>query len=499
MQDLGKYEYLLRLKASDETLFYAVLVSHTAELVPLVYTPTVGRACVEFSHLLVPRGGLFISLEDRGRVDELLSHWPERDVRAIVVTDGERILGLGDLGANGLPISVGKLALYCALGGVTPRHTLPVLLDMGTNNERNLADPLYIGLRRRRAAPGSPELDGLVEEFVTAVQARYGAGCLIQWEDWGNENAFRLLHKYQPRAVTFNDDVQGTASVVVAALMGATRITGTSLGAGEYLFFGAGEAGTGIADLLAYAISLETGCTVDEARKHIWLVDSQGLVVASRKSEGRGLAHHKLPYAHDAPAISGDLRSIVAARKPTALIGVSTQPGTFTQGVVAEMCAHNARPVIFALSNPTSKSECTAEQAYTWSKGAAVFASGSPFDPVLLDGKRVVPAQANNSYIFPAVGLATIAARISSITDHTMYVAAKALAGTVTEADVAVGSVLPADMRQIRDVSAVVSAAIVDDAYSRGIAGVQPRPANTLEFVKAAMWKPEYADISARM
>lgn len=501
--DLARFEYLQYVKYCDERLFYAAALRETEKILPLVYTPTVGTACLRFGELVAPIRGLWISLEDKGKIKEKLASWPTKDVRAIVVTDGERILGLGDLGAQGMGIPVGKLSLYTALAGVDPAVTLPITLDVGTNNKGFLESNNYIGLKRQR--PGQVEYDAILDEFVAAVKDTFGPKVLLQWEDFGNTNAFRLLHKYAEYLPSFNDDIQGTASVVVAGLISATRITGKKLSEGTYVFYGAGEAGAGIADLLSYAMALEikgnmSGATEEEVqaqRNRIFMIDSKGLITAQRaEQEGAGMAHHKLPYAHAVAAKEGDdlvtLEGIVRALKPSALIGVSAQPQAFSENVVKAMvenCPVPDHPIVFALSNPTSKAECTAEQAYTWTGGKAVFASGSPFDPVTLaDGRVRVPGQGNNSYIFPAVGLAVIACEISKVTDHTMYVAAAKLASVVSDADLATGCLYP-NLNRIREVEAQIAVAVAEDAYERGLAQV-PRPADLDAFIRQAMWRP---------
>jgi len=414
-----KYTYLMNLQNKNETLFFKIVTDNPEALMPLIYTPTVGRGCQEYSRIFRRSRGLFISINDQGRVASILKNWPIKDVRIIVVTDGERILGLGDLGANGMGISVGKLGLYTGCAGVAPSWCLPVTLDTGTETACYLNDPLYIGLKQKRVR--GEAYDALVEEFVTAVQEVF-PDCLIQFEDFSNQNAFRLLHKYEDKVCCFNDDIQGTAGVSVAGIYSALKMTGGRLRDQVLLFLGAGEAGTGIADLFVSALTDE-GVPVAEARKRCWFVDSKGLVVKNRKD----LAEHKLAYAQDAP-FAVDLFTALKTIKPTALIGVSGQPQTFTKPIVEAMAAFNKQPVIFALSNPTSKAECTAEQCYQWSDGRAIFASGSPFPPFTLNGKTHVSGQGNNSYIFPGVGLGVIA------TESTIATRPEVVAGLVRAA-----------------------------------------------------------------
>jgi malate dehydrogenase (oxaloacetate-decarboxylating)(NADP+) len=479
---LEKYIDLANLHDRNWTLFYRVLMDHPDEMTPIVYTPTVGLACQQFGHIFQRPKGLFVSAKDRGRVAQVFANWPRRDVKIIVVSDGERILGLGDLGANGMGIPVGKLALYTACAGVAPEQTLPVLLDVGTNNPAFLTDPLYLGLHKKRLV--GDEYDALVEEFVTEAQKAF-PGVVIQFEDFANHNAFRLLEKYRDRIPTFNDDIQGTAAVTVAGILSALRVTGGRLGEQTLLFQGAGEAATGIADL-AVAAMVADGVKEADARKRCWLFDSRGLVVKSRGGE---LAHHKIAYAHDHHPVS-TLLDAVKALKPTAIIGVAAVGGAFTQEVVGAMAAINARPIVFALSNPTSKSECTAEQAYTWSNGRALFACGSPFDPVTFNGKRLVPRQGNNSYIFPGVGLGAILTGATRITEPMFMAAARTLATLVTQEDLEQGSLYP-PLGSIREVSARIAAAVAEIAFREKLATVA-KPADVLAWVKSRMYQPGY-------
>jgi malate dehydrogenase (oxaloacetate-decarboxylating)(NADP+) len=478
---LAQYRYLVGLLDRNVNLFYRVLIDNLDELMPIVYTPTVGLACQEYGHVFQQAQGLFISLEDRGRVVEVLRNWHYDDVRIIVVTDGERILGLGDLGANGMGIPIGKLALYVGCAGVHPAQCLPVTLDTGTNNQKLLDDPLYIGLPHQRVR--GEAYDALVEEFIQATQQVYPRA-IVQFEDFGNANAFRLLREYRDRICTFDDDIQGTAGVVLAGLYASLRLTGGRLSDQKYLFYGAGEAGIGIGDLIVTAM-MEEGLSEAEARQRCWFFDSKGLVVAERTD----LVAHKRPYAHEHPFI-GDFLAAVAALQPTGLIGVAGAGKAFTQPIVEAMTRLNEKPIVFALSNPTSKSECTAEEAYTWSDGKAIFASGSPFPPMEYKGKRLVPGQGNNSYIFPGVGLGVILSGALRIPDEMFLTSAKALAGLVTEEDLALGRVYPA-LERIREASAYVAAATAQVAYDRGLATV-PQPADLVAVARAAMYEPRY-------
>ena len=481
--DIERYIFLVALQVRNEKLFYRVLTEHIDEMMPLIYTPTVGQACQEYGHIFRRPQGLFISAADRGRVADVLRNWPHPGVRVIVVTDGERILGLGDLGADGMGIPVGKLALYTACGGIDPALCLPVTIDVGTENEALLADALYIGLRHRRLR--GPAYDELIEEFVTAVEDVF-PGALIQFEDFANRNAFRLLEKYRNRVCCFDDDIQGTAAVALAGLCTALRITGGLLRDQRILFFGAGEAGIGIADLVVAALTNE-GCNESEARARCWFLDSKGLIVNSRSD----LASHKVAFAHDHPPVANPLAAIEALH-PTALIGVSGHAGTFSKEVVEAVTRINERPIIFALSNPTAMSECTAEQAYTWSDGRCVFASGSPFGPVTFGGKTFVSGQGNNAYIFPGVGLGVLASGSRFITNETFLAAARALAGEVTESDLAAGRVYP-PLNRIREVSVKIAFAVADLAHGRGLAP-GPTPPDLAHRIEQLIYQPDYVE-----
>ncbi len=479
--DTEKYIHMMALQGRNETLFYRVLIDRIEEMMPIIYTPTVGKACQTYGHILRRPGGIFISAKDRGRVIDVLRNWPNQDVRIIVVTDGERILGLGDLGANGMGIPVGKLCLYTACAGVHPLQCLPVTLDVGTDNEALLSDPLYIGLRQHSLR--GEAYDYLVEELFMAFQELY-PHCLIQVEDFATHNAFRLLQKYKDQVCTFNDDVQGTGAVALAGLYSALRITGGKLKDQKLLFLGAGEAGTGISDMIVSAM-VDDGISEEEAQKRCWFVDSRGLVVKSRSD----LAEHKLPYAHDHEYLA-DFLSAVESLRPTAIIGVSAQAGAFTRPILEAMARYNERPIVFAMSNPTSKAECTAEEAYTWTEGRVIFASGSPFEPVTLGGKSYVPGQGNNAYIFPGVGLGIIACETRLVTDEMFFSAAKALACEVSAAELEQGRIYPA-LTRIRDISANIAAAVAEVAYNQGLAR-KPKPDDLLTYIKSQMYEPEY-------
>jgi len=479
--DLDKHVALNALHDRNETLFFRVVCDNIDEMQPLIYTPTVGLACQKYGHIFQRPRGLFIGSNDRGRIAGVLRNWPYR-AGIIVVSDGERILGLGDLGANGMGIPVGKLSLYAACAGVHPNLCLPVMLDVGTNNAKLLNDRYYVGLRQRRVRGAA--YDELVEEFINAAHEVF-PGVVIQFEDFANHNAFRLLHKYRDRICTFNDDIQGTAAVALAGIFSALRITGGKLTDQRILFLGAGEAATGIADLVVSAMVAQ-GLDEKTARRRCWLVDSRGLVVNNRTD----LAEHKRPYAHDHAPI-GDFLAAVKTLKPTAIIGVAAVGGAFTKEVLEEMARINELPVVFALSNPTSKAECTAEEAYRHTGGRALFACGSPFEPVALNGKTFVPRQGNNSYIFPGIGLGAIASGARRITDEMFMTAAHSLAHDVTEPDLGQGSLYPA-LPRIREVSANIAVKVAGVAYRRGLAAGR-EPQDVLAHVRSQMYEPPYS------
>ncbi len=478
---LEKYVALNSLHDRNEALFFRVVIDHIDEIMPIIYTPTVGLACQRFGQVFQRPRGMFITIEDRGRVAQVLRNWPH-PAQMIVVTDGERILGLGDLGAQGMGIPIGKLALYTGCGGIDPRNCLPVTIDVGTNNAELLADPFYIGLRQRRVT--GEAYDELMEEFITAAREVF-PGVVIQFEDFANHNAFRLLEKYRDRIPTFNDDIQGTAAVALAGIFSALRVTGEKLTDQQFLFMGAGEAAVGIADLISAAME-KNGLSAAEARKRCWLFDSQGLVVSGRPQ----LASHKAHYAHDHASVK-DFVTAIKTLKPTGIIGVAAVGGTFTRAVLEEMARVNKRPIVFALSNPTSQAECTAEEAYRWTGGQALFACGSPFDPVTLDGRTFVPRQGNNSYIFPGIGLGAVVSGTRQITDEVFMAAAYKLAHLVSESDLEQGSLYPA-LSRTREVSAHIGAAVAEAAYARKLTD-RKRPDDLLAHMEANMYAPGYA------
>uniref|UniRef100_A0A4W6FHH1 Malic enzyme n=1 Tax=Lates calcarifer TaxID=8187 RepID=A0A4W6FHH1_LATCA len=473
---LDKYILLMTLQDRNEKLFYRLLTSDIEEFMPIVYTPTVGLACQQYGLAFRRPRGLFITIHDRGHIATMLNSWPEEDIKAIVVTDGERILGLGDLGSYGMGIPVGKLALYTACGGVRPQQCLPVLLDVGTDNQTLLNDPLYIGLKHKRIR--GKEYDELIDEFMQAVTDKYGMNCLIQFEDFANSNAFRILNKYRNRYCTFNDDIQGTASVAVAGILAALKITKNKLLDHTFVFQGAGEAALGIAHLLIMAMAKE-GLTKEEAAKRIWMVDSKGLIV---KVTCSFLLEKPL-----AVSLSLSLCALYPGHEGVAAIG-----GAFTEKIIKDMASFNERPIIFALSNPTSKAECTAEQCYKLTEGRGIFASGSPFDKVTLaDGRTFYPGQGNNAYVFPGVALGVIACRVRHISDDIFLTTAEAIADMVTEEHLAEGRLYP-PLSTIREVSFKIAVKLVNYAYKHNIASVYPEPKDKEAFVLSQVYSPDY-------
>jgi malate dehydrogenase (oxaloacetate-decarboxylating)(NADP+) len=476
--DLQKYLVLSDLQARNETLFYAVLMSDPATYMPIVYTPTVGEASQKFAHIFRSTRGMYLPIDDRGRVREILGNWPEKDVRFIVVTDGERILGLGDLGAGGMGIPLGKLALYTACAGVPPQCCLPIVLDVGTNNQNLLDDPLYLGLRQNRVR--GEEYLAFVDEFVAAVESLYPR-CCIQWEDFANINAVPILARYRDRICTYNDDIQGTAGIALAGIFAALRITGQKITDQRLLFLGGGSAGTGIAELISRAMALE-GMDIGEARGRNALFDIHGLLVASRTD----LADFQKPFVQDRAPVSTFVEAVRALR-PTGIIGVSAVPKLFTREVIEAMAEINERPIIFPYSNPTSRSECTAEEAYRWSGGRAVFASGSPFPPVEIAGRKFVPGQGNNVYIFPAMGMAVFATEATRVTEEMFLAAAKAVAEQVTDEDLSTGLIYP-PQSQILEASLHVAERVAASIFDQGLARVA-RPSDIGALIRARAYR----------
>ena len=483
---LGRYIHLARLMDRSETLFFRVVTKHITEMMPIVYTPTVGEACQHFGEIFGRPRGLFVTARDRGRVREVLENWPARDVDVLVVTDGERILGLGDLGAQGMGIPLGKLALYTACAGIDPARCLPVMLDVGTDNVELRESPFYPGLPQPRLR--GAEYDALVAEFVEAVAAVFPRA-MLQWEDFATDNAFRLLAAHRNRIRSFNDDIQGTAAVTLAGLYSACRVIGSPLREQRILFYGAGAAATGIGELIVTAM-MEDGASDTEARERCWFLDSKGLVVASRGD----LQSHKRPFAHEHAPIA-TLEEAVRELAPTALIGVAAQPNAFSEPVLRALASGTARPIVFALSNPTSKAECTSEEAYRWTDGRVLFASGSPASPVTLGDKHFVPQQSNNVYIFPGLGLGVVLTQARAVTERMFLAAARALAGVVSEDDLAKGSLFPL-LENIRATSTIIATAVVRVAIEDNLTTVAI-PDDIGTWVAASMYQPDYRPIPA--
>ena len=485
--DLERYIYLMNLLDYDETLFYRTLMSDPARFLPVVYDPTIGEACLKFGHIYRQARGMYLSITRRGKVKDVLKNWPEKDVRFICVTDAGRILGLGDLGANGMGIPIGKLQLYTACAGVPPQYLLPMYLDAGTNNEQYLHDPLYLG--RRKARPSTEELYSFVDEFVQAVQEVFPK-CCIHFEDWTGVDAVHLLQRYRDKYCVYNDDVQGTAGIVLAGMINAAKIKGKKLSDERYLFLGAGSAGIGLADLLCSAMTQE-GLSLKEARSHVYMFDINGLLEDTRKD----LVDFQKPYAHK-HAPTRDFVAAIESIKPTTIIGVSTVGGTFTQKVIEAMSRVNERPVVLALSNPTDHAECTPEQAYTWSKGKAIYAAGVQFSPVHYQGQTFLPGQANNFYIFPAVGMAIFATQASRVTDEMFIEAARAVADQVPSDLLKQGLLYPLQSN-ILEIEIQTAARVANLVFDSGLARV-PRPNDIVAFIRQHVYRPEYTGAATK-
>jgi malate dehydrogenase (oxaloacetate-decarboxylating)(NADP+) len=482
--DLDRYIYLVNLLDHNETLFYRTVMSDPARFLPIVYDPTIGEACLKFGHIYRQARGMYLSIARRGKVKEILKNWPREDIRFICVTDGGRILGLGDLGANGMGIPIGKLQLYTAAAGVPPQNLLPMYLDAGTNNEQYLNDPLYLGLRKTR--PPTAELFSFVDEFVEAVQEVFPK-CCIHFEDWTGVDAVHLLKRYRDKYCVYNDDVQGTAGITLAGMINATKLKGTKLKDEKYLFLGAGSAGIGLADLLCSALVAD-GMELKAARSQVWMFDVNGLLQSTRTD----LVDFQMPYAHE-HAPTKDFVAAVESIKPTTIIGVSTIGGAFTQKVVEAMSRINEHPVILALSNPTEHAECTAEQAYNWSLGKAIYAAGVQFPPVNYKGQTRLPGQANNFYIFPAVGMAIFATQARRVTDEMFIEAAAAVADQVSAEQLKQGLLYPLQSNILETeikTAARVAALVFDSNLSR-----VDRPANMETFIRQHVYKPEYQSL----
>jgi malate dehydrogenase (oxaloacetate-decarboxylating)(NADP+) len=481
--DLDRYIYLINLLDHNETLFYRTVMSDPARFLPIVYDPTIGEACLKFGHIYRQARGMYLSITRRGKVKEILRNWPQKDVRFICITDAGRILGLGDLGANGAGIPIGKLQLYTACAGVPPQYLLPMYLDAGTNNEQYLHDPLYLGMRKTR--PSTEDLYSFVDEFVEAVQEVFPK-CCIHFEDWTGTDAVHLLQRYRDKYCVYNDDVQGTAGITLAGMINATKLKGTKLKDEKYLFLGAGSAGIGLANLLCSALVAQ-GMTLKEAQSRVYMFDVNGLLEATRKD----LVDFQKPYAHQ-HAPTRDFVAAIESIKPTTIIGVSTIGGAFTQKVIESMSRINERPVILALSNPTEHAECTPEQAYTWSKGKAIYAAGVQFDPVHYNGQTFLPGQANNFYIFPAVGMAIFATQAKRVTDEMFIEAGQAVADQVPSALLNQGLLYPLQS-DILEIEIQTAARVAKLVFESGLARVDSPP-DMVAFIRQHVYKPEYAN-----
>jgi malate dehydrogenase (oxaloacetate-decarboxylating)(NADP+) len=484
--DLERYIYLINLLDHNEILFYRTVMSDPVRFLPIVYDPTIGEACLKFGHIYRQSRGMYLSMTRRGKVKEILRNWPQKDVRFICVTDGGRILGLGDLGANGAGIPIGKLQLYTACAGVPPQYLLPMYLDAGTNNEQYLHDPLYLGMRKPR--PATEDLYSFVDEFVQAVQEVFPK-CCIHFEDWTGKDAVHLLQRYRDKYCVYNDDVQGTAGITLAGMINATKSKGTKLKDEKYLFLGAGSAGVGLADLLCSALVAQ-GMSLKEAQSRVYMFDINGLLVSTRKD----LFDFQLPYAHQ-HAPTRDFVAAIESIKPTTIIGVSTIGGAFNQRVIEAMAKINERPVILALSNPTEHAECTPEQAYTWSKGKAIYAAGVQFPPVHYNGQTFLPGQANNFYIFPAVGMAIFATQAKRVTDEMFIEAGQAVADQVPPELLKQGLLYPLQSN-ILESEIQTAARVAKLVFDSGLATV-PRPTDMVAFIRKHVYKPEYVNEAA--
>jgi malate dehydrogenase (oxaloacetate-decarboxylating)(NADP+) len=485
--DLERYIYLTTLLDHNETLFYRTVMSDPARFLPIVYDPTIGEACLKFGHIYRQPRGMYLSMTRRGKIKEVLKNWPQKDVRFICVTDGGRILGLGDLGANGMGIPIGKLQLYTACAGVPPQYLLPMYLDAGTNNEQYLHDPLYMGMRKTR--PRTEELYSFVDEFMEAVQEVFPT-CCVHFEDWTGVDAVHLLQRYRDKYCVYNDDVQGTAGIVLTGMINAAKVKGTKLSDEMYLFLGAGSAGIGLADLLCSAM-VEEGLTLKDAQGHVYMFDINGLLETTRTD----LVDFQKPYAHK-HAPTRDFVAAIESIKPTTIIGVSTVGGAFTQKVIEAMSRINERPVILALSNPTEHAECTPDQVYTWSNGKAIYAAGVQFPPVRFKGQTFLPGQANNFYIFPAIGMAIFATQASRVTDEMFIEAAHGVADQVSLDLLKQGLLYPLQSN-ILETEIQTAARIAKLVFDSGLARVE-RPADIVSFIRNLVYKPEYRDESAR-
>ena len=480
--DLDRYIYLINLLDHDETLFYRTIMADPAYFLPIVYDPTVGEACLKFGHIYRQTRGMYLSMTRRGKVKEVLRNWPQKDIRIICVTDGGRILGLGDLGANGAGIPIGKLQLYTACAGVPPQYLLPMYLDAGTNNEQYLHDPLYLGMRKTR--PPTEELFSFVDEFMEAVQEVFPK-CCVHFEDWTGVDAVHLLERYRNKYCVYNDDVQGTAGIILAGMINATRLKGTKLKDEKYLFLGAGSAAIGLANLLCSAL-VQQGMALQEAQARVYMFDINGLLESTRTD----LVDFQKPYAHRHAPTRHFVDAINDIR-PTTIIGVSTIGGAFTQEVIEAMSRINGRPVILAISNPTEKAECTPEHAYTWSNGKAIYAAGVQFPPVQYNGQTFLPGQANNFYIFPAIGMAIFATQAKRVTDEMFIEAGQAVADQVP-ADLLKQGLLYPLQSNVLETEIQTAARAAKLVFDSGLARVERPPGDMVSFIRRHVYKPEY-------
>jgi malate dehydrogenase (oxaloacetate-decarboxylating) len=488
--DLEKYIYLLSLQDRMETLFFRLMLDHLEEMLPIVYTPTVGQACLRFSHIYRRPRGLYVTPTNIHQVEKVLANDPFSNVMLIVVTDGERILGLGDQGAGGMGIPIGKSNLYVAAGGINPAFCLPVMLDVGTNNEQALENPLYIGVKQRRLT-GDAYFD-FVEKFVQGVR-RVFPRALLQWEDFGKHNAFDLLRNYRSRICSFNDDIQGTGAVAASVLLSAARFKKEKLSQQKFIIFGQGQAGLGIAYQIRSGL-MEEGLTDQEARNLIFGIDKDGLLL-----EGMEVSREQEPWLKPRALVADwkvkdkahiTLKETIQNSGATALIGVTGQTGAFSDGIIAALAENTDVPVVLPLSNPTSKAECTAEAAFKASGGRCIVATGSPFDPVDIGGQKRVVSQCNNLFIFPGMGLGALVSGTSKITDEMFMAASRAISGMLSDADLERGQVLPS-IKDVRKVSAQVALAVAKVARDEGL-GMRADDEKMLSMIRHAMWSPKY-------
>lgn len=496
--DVAKNIYLQDLHNRNETLYHRILVDYIDEMAPLIYTPTVGKVCQQFGSQFRRSRGMYFTRDDRGYMSSMIYNWPHDDVHVVVVTDGSRILGLGDLGAHGMGIPIGKLALYCAAGGIPPHRVLPVMLDVGTNNETLLEDPHYIGTRARRLQ--GQEYYDMVDEFIAAVFGRW-PGVVVQFEDFETAKAVPILEKYRYTHRVFNDDIQGTGCVTLAGVLAAIRNADSSLHETRIMCAGAGSAGLGVCSQL-YAGMIESGMSPEDARKRFVVISKEGAF--GRKDGKHGDPHYPSmiteqtsPWVNESVSDGASMLDVMKSHKPTVLLGLSAQGGIFTEELIRCMAQHTNRPIIMPMSNPTSKAECTPEQAYKWTDGKAVVATGSPFGPVTLDsGKTIIPSQCNNMYVFPGIGLAASIAGVSIITDKMLYEAALAIPKAMTKEEIAEGRTFP-NIKRIREVSHLVAVAVIEEAIKEGLTTkiTEKHKQNIPGLVKRKMYDPHYVPL----